>query len=163
MAYRVLFVCLGNICRSPAAEAMMRDQLARRGWLEHVEVDSAGTANFNAGKPPDPTMIAAAAQRGFEVVGAARQIERGDLKKFDLIVALDREIYRSILRLAPGVPAHVRLLSDYLDADAPRDIPDPYRGGPEGFERVLDLLEVAIPRIAASLPVGSADTATGGD
>jgi protein-tyrosine phosphatase len=151
MGYRVLFVCLGNICRSPAAAAIFRDLLARRGLSDEIEVHSAGTANFNSGKPPDAMMIAAAGRRGFHLDGAARQIEPADLKGYDLIVAMDREIYRSIMSMARGVPDHVKLLSDYLGPDSPRDVPDPYRGGAEGFEKVLDLLESALPKVIDSI------------
>jgi protein-tyrosine phosphatase len=142
---RVLFVCLGNICRSPTAEAVMRG-LAAEQQLE-VVVDSAGTGAWHVGSPPDRRATAAAAARGIELSGAARQVRTQDFDDFDVIVAMDRANRDDLVRLAPDdAAAHkVRLLLD--DAD----VPDPYYGGPRGFDDVLDLVDGACRRLLADL------------
>ncbi len=155
MRRTVLFVCLGNICRSPAAEGVMQRMLAERGFEGQIQVDSAGTIGIHAGRAADSRMIAAAAERGYELTSKSRQIVRQDITAFDLIIAMDRENYHNIMKLSPGVATHVRMLSDYLDDDWPRDVPDPYYGGSEGFATVLDMLETACPRIIEDLIVQS--------
>ena len=142
----VLFVCLGNICRSQTAEGVMRRRVAERGVADRVTVDSAGTGAYHVGEPADPRMRRAAERRGYDLDGVARQVEPGDLERFDLVVAMDRENLRDLRRLAGGGGCgHVRLLSDYLPAGAPVDVPDPYYEG--GFDRVIDLIEEACPGI----------------
>jgi protein-tyrosine phosphatase len=138
---RILTVCLGNICRSPAAEEILRVAADRQGFSGRVIVDSAGTASFHQGKPADARMRAAARRRGYELVGAARQLVDEDLRKFDLLLAMDRENLRGIHQLGDAPPGSVRLFSDFLGPDWPRDVPDPYYGGDAGFEYVLDMLE----------------------
>jgi protein-tyrosine phosphatase len=142
----ILFVCLGNICRSPTAEGVMRELLRREGLGESFTLDSAGTGAWHVGESPDPRASAAARARGIVLSGHARQIEREDFKRFDLIVAMDRANLRDLQRLAPddGARAKVQLLRDFDPAvKGPMDVPDPYYGGEDGFERVLDLTEDA--------------------
>jgi protein-tyrosine phosphatase len=134
---RVLFVCMGNICRSPTAEAVMRSLVEERGLDGDVEVDSAGTTRYHAGDRPDSRAVAAAARRGVAVSGRARQVTPADFAQFDLLVAMDEENRRDLLRVAPpGTEHKVRRLADV-------DVPDPYYGGPHGFDHVLDLVEAA--------------------
>ena len=145
---RLLFVCMGNICRSPTAEGVMRHVLREEGLEERVELDSAGTGGWHVGAPPDRRATAAALGRGIELDGAARKLVREDFERFDLILCADRDNLRDARRLAP-TPEHaekVRLLREFdpASAGAPDlDVPDPYYGGPDGFETVLDQVEAA--------------------
>jgi protein-tyrosine phosphatase len=136
---------MGNICRSPTAEGVVR-----RLWLDTaqdllLEVDSAGTHDYHVGDPPDPRAIAAARRRGIDLSGLrARQLSASDLERFDLILAMDDENRRHVLALAgPASRAEVRLFLDYAPEQELREVPDPYYGGATGFERVLDLAEAA--------------------
>ena len=140
---RILFVCLGNICRSPTAEGVMRHLLAERGLEDEVEVESAGTGDWHVGSPPDERATEAALRRGVALDGAARQVTAADFARFDLLVAMDRSNLRDLLALAPDEDARerVRLLLDEAD------VPDPYYGGPGGFDEVLDLVEEACARL----------------
>ena len=142
---RILFVCMGNICRSPTAEGVMRALLREQGIDGPVELDSAGTGNWHAGDPPDERAVEAARGRGIELDGAARQVTAADFDHFDLIVAMDRDNERALLALAPdeAARAKVRLLREFDPASLAAgelDVPDPYYGGPRGFERVLDIV-----------------------
>ena len=149
---RILFVCLGNICRSPTAEAVVRALAAREAPELPLEVDSAGTADYHVGQPPDPRTRAAAARRGYDLTALrARTVEPGDFERFDLILAMDRENLQVLKRRAPR-DAHERLrLFLEFAPDAPEDVPDPYYGGPNGFEEVLDLVETATRGLLAHL------------
>ncbi|HVS03996.1 MAG TPA: low molecular weight protein-tyrosine-phosphatase [Thermoanaerobaculia bacterium] len=141
---RVLFVCLGNICRSPTGEGLLRALLAERGLEGRIEVDSAGTGAWHVGEGPDRRMAAAAAARGYRLGGRARQVAPQDYDRYDLIVAMDRENLADLEAMAPPPErrrAELRLFSEFLPPGAPRDVPDPYYGGGHGFERVLDLVE----------------------
>ncbi len=142
---KLLFVCLGNICRSPAAENIMRLLVDRAGLSDQIICDSAGTSNYHVGSPPDERMVEAAKQRGMEFVGTARQIELKDLQEFDLIVAMDRQNYRRILQLDPYAEYHhkVRMMCDFCQTHLDTEVPDPYYNGEEGFYYVLDLLSDA--------------------
>jgi protein-tyrosine phosphatase len=145
---RILFVCMGNICRSPTAEGVMRRLLREAGLGDAVEIDSAGTGGWHAGEPPDARAAEAAGRRGIVLEGAARQVTAADFEAFDLLVAMDRENLRELLALAPDEEAaeKVRLLREFDPASADAgdlDVPDPYYGGERGFERVLDLVEAA--------------------
>lgn len=151
MSQSVLFVCLGNICRSPAAEGVMKKLVKDSNLDGQIHIDSAGTLSYHAGKPADSRMKLAASQRGYDLTSTARQISSRDLAAFDLIVTMDRENFRDVQKLATGRASHIRLLSDFLDNSWPRDVPDPYYGGPEGFETVLNMLEAACPRILKEL------------
>jgi protein-tyrosine phosphatase len=140
--FRLLFVCLGNICRSPAAEGVMRALVEREG-CDHVEIDSAGTAGWHSGKLPDERMRQAARARGLDLSSRARQVMPDDLSKFDLVVAMDESNRRDLRALDPESmhAAKIRLLCDFCTEHDLREVPDPYYGGPEGFEQVLNLLE----------------------
>jgi protein-tyrosine phosphatase len=145
---RILFVCMGNICRSPTAEGVMRRLLRDAGLEDAIEIDSAGTGGWHAGEPPDARATEAARLRGVRLEGAARQVTAADFEDFDLIVAMDRANLRELLALAPDEEAaeKVRLLREFDPASADAgdlDVPDPYYGGERGFERVLDLVEAA--------------------
>jgi protein-tyrosine phosphatase len=138
---------MGNICRSPTAEGVMR-RLLRDAGLEGVQVESAGTGGWHAGEPPDERAAAAAARRGVTLEGAARQVRPADFRRFDLLIALDRVNLRELVALAPDEEAaeKVRLLREFDPASAGSgdlDVPDPYYGGDRGFETVLDMVEAA--------------------
>ena len=144
---RVLFVCMGNICRSPTAEGVMRGLVADAGLTDRIEIDSAGTGGWHAGAPPDGRSVAAAARRGIRLTGAARQVTRADFEDFDLLVAMDRENLADLSAIAPPGTGHkIRLL-----LGEGRDVPDPYYGGPHGFENVLDLVETACEQLLDEL------------
>ncbi|HTY51029.1 MAG TPA: low molecular weight protein-tyrosine-phosphatase [Steroidobacteraceae bacterium] len=140
----VLFVCLGNICRSPTAEAVLRTLAAREAPGLPLRVDSAGTSNYHPGSPPDRRSQIAALRRGYDLSGLrARQVKRSDFEDFDLILAMDRSNLEDLLEAAPaGARPRIRLLLEYTDAGR-LDVPDPYYGGPGGFDQVLDLIEAA--------------------
>jgi protein-tyrosine phosphatase len=144
---RLLFVCMGNICRSPTAEGVMRGLLREQGLEDAVEVDSAGVGDWHAGAQPDDRATAAARARGITLAGAARAIAPRDFEDYDLILAADRSNLRDLRAVAPrDARARMHLLREFDPASegAPDlDVPDPYYGGPEGFERVLDLVEAA--------------------
>ncbi|MCB1035448.1 MAG: low molecular weight phosphotyrosine protein phosphatase, partial [Acidobacteria bacterium] len=143
--------CMGNICRSPAAEAVLRRWVQENGFEEEVEIDSAGTIRYHEGNPPDARMRSAGDARGLTIDGFARQVRRQDLETFDRVIALDRENLADLEELAGGPRPHLRLLSSYLPAGSPADVPDPYWGGERGFEEVLNLLEEAVPALAEDL------------
>lgn len=153
MMRRVLFVCLGNICRSPTAEAVFRAFLAREAPGLAVEVDSAGTHAFHAGSAPDERAIAAAARRGFDLSPLrARVVTMADFERFDLLLAMDEQNFRQLRRLAPpALRPRVRRLLDFAPHLQRRDVPDPYYGGATGFEEVLDLVEEAARGLLAAL------------
>jgi protein-tyrosine phosphatase len=142
---RVLFVCLGNICRSPTAEAVVRALAALEAPELDVEVDSAGTAGYHIGDAPDPRMRAAAARRGYDLNSLrARVVEPRDFERFDLILAMDRENLATLRKRAPEhVRERVRLFLEFGPQSERQEVPDPYYGGPNGFEEVLDLVEDA--------------------
>jgi protein-tyrosine phosphatase len=146
---KVLFVCLGNICRSPTAEGVMR-ALVRDAGLEHtIELDSAGTGGWHVGDPPDARATEAARRRGIALEGAARRVRASDFEEFDLILAMDSSNLADLRLLAPDEGAYekIRLLREWgragSQSDGELDVPDPYYGGPGGFDRVLDLVQAA--------------------
>jgi protein-tyrosine phosphatase len=155
---RVLFVCLGNICRSPAAEGVFRHHLSQAGLSDRVLVDSAGTAGWHVGKPADPRMRAAAARRGLELTSRARQLELGDFSRFDHILTMDDDNLEAVQKLAARASAsglnqraEVEPLMRYCRLHKVREVPDPYYGGNQGFEHVLDLLDDACAGLLAAL------------
>ncbi len=148
---RVLFVCMGNICRSPAGEAVLQKRVDEQNLNPFIEIDSAGTHDYHIGELPDPRMRQAGQRRGYSFVTRARQVTREDLNHFDLILAMDHANLSRIQCLGTGGTAEVRLLSHFLDENWEKEVPDPYYGGPQGFEHVLDMLEAACPAIIAHL------------
>jgi protein-tyrosine phosphatase len=142
VAVSVCFVCLGNICRSPTAEGAMRHWVREAGLEAHIAVDSAGTAGYHTGEPPDRRARAAGARRGIAIEGAARQFKRGDFARFDYVLAMDRSNYDDLAELAPDAASKKKLhLLRSFDPKTPAgaDVPDPYYGGEDGFDDVLDL------------------------
>ena len=150
---RILFVCLGNICRSPTAEGVLRTLAAREAPELTIEVDSAGTAAYHVDEPPDPRSRQAAARRGYDLSALrARIVEPGDFERFDLILAMDRENLRVLRQRAPaGAHERLRLFLEFAPEAGPEDVPDPYYGGPNGFEEVLDLVEATTRSLLAHL------------
>ena len=140
MTYRVLLVCLGNICRSPTAEAAVREALQAEGiGPDQVEVDSAGTGDWHLGEPPDPRSTAAGRRAGLELTGRARLVTPADLERFDLVLAMDRQNLADLRAMAPDAAARDRiaLFRDFDGVATGRDVPDPYAGGPDGFAEVV--------------------------
>jgi protein-tyrosine phosphatase len=164
MKKRVLFVCLGNICRSPVGEAVFRKKVGNKRLEAEIEVDSAGTIDYHVGELPDPRMREAAGRRGYPLTGRARQISRGDLEDFDLIVAMDRDNQANILQLDPydRHSEKIRLLCDFIPDSKVRDVPDPYYGGRDGFDRVIDMIEEAAESILEHLTQGVEQAASHG-
>ena len=155
--HRILFICLGNICRSPTAEGILR-KLVRERELEHrFEIDSAGTGDWHIGCPPDPRAQQASLQRGIDISSLrARQVSAADLTRFDSVIAMDLNNLQQLKNLAP-VSHHykIRLLLDYTDTAGRREVPDPYYGGNHGFDRMIDLLEDACDKLLSSLLEGA--------
>ncbi|MEZ4403004.1 MAG: low molecular weight protein-tyrosine-phosphatase [Kofleriaceae bacterium] len=151
---RIVFVCLGNICRSPTAEGVMRQLLQAAGRTD-VTVASAGTGRWHVGEPPDRRTVATARRRGIVLDSVGRQFVRADFARFDLILAIDRPVARALRELAPDddARARIRLLRSY-DPAAPADaeVPDPYYGDQAAFDQVFDLCEAACRGLLASLP-----------
>jgi protein-tyrosine phosphatase len=141
MTTRVLFVCLGNICRSPAAEAVFASLVSDAGMQRRFAIDSAGTGRWHVGDPADARMRDAAQRRGIAITSIARQVVPADFEAFDLILAMDATNLAALRRLAPAAHrSKIRLFRE-LDPDAAgADVPDPYYGGPEGFDDVLDIV-----------------------
>ena len=142
---KILFVCMGNICRSPTAEGVLRHRAAAAGLAEPLEVDSAGTHAYHVGEPPDTRSQHHARRRGYDLsTQRARALADSDFARFDLILTMDDENLARVLRRMPaGAPAQVRPVADFFSRHADRAVPDPYYGGEAGFEHVLDLLEDA--------------------
>jgi protein-tyrosine phosphatase len=143
---KLLFVCAGNICRSPTGEGVMRHILREEGLEDEIQIDSAGTGGWHAGEPPDARATSAASARGITLDGAARQVKLEDFERYDLLLAADRENVSDLLAIAPSEDGarKVRLLREFdPGADGDLDVPDPYYGGDDGFEHVLDLVEAA--------------------
>jgi protein-tyrosine phosphatase len=150
--YRVLFVCMGNICRSPTAEAVLREFARREAGLT-IEVDSAGTHGYHRGDPPDERAIVAARRRGFDLSELrARVVEAEDFERFDLVLAMDVPVFDHLHSIAPRQhAARVKLFLEFAPALGRRDVPDPYYGGAAGFEEVLDLVEEGARGLLAAL------------
>jgi protein-tyrosine phosphatase len=143
---RVLMVCLGNICRSPTAEAVLRHRLVAAGLSDRVDVDSAGTGGWHAGDPPDARAQRHALLRGYDLARLrARRVAESDYERFDLLLAMDEDNLAELRRLKPvGSRAEVRLF-------AAAEVPDPYAGGAQGFENVLDQIELASDALVLDL------------
>ncbi len=154
---RVLFVCLGNICRSPTAEGVLRHLAAREAPELALEIDSAGTADYHIGAPPDPRSQRAALRRAIDIGGLrARQVSADDFARFDLILAMDRGNLRALQSLRPhSARAAVKLFLDYAPELGMRDVPDPYYRDAAAFEQVLDLTTAASRGLLAALQKGA--------
>ena len=148
---KVLFVCLGNICRSPTAEAVFRAR-AKQAGLE-LFIDSAGTSGWHIDEPPDPRSIEAGEARGYSFTGqASRKVTRADFGEFDHILAMDESNMAALKEICPeSYLSRVRLFLDYAPKSSLREVPDPYYGGGDGFTRVLDLIEQASDGLIAAL------------
>ena len=151
MTTRILAVCAGNICRSPAAEAAIRDSAAKAGLS--VEVDSAGTGAWHVGDAPHPQSVAAGARVGLDVTGRARRINKTDFDRFDVIVVMDRANLRDVLELAPDLEsrAKVRLFRTFDPSTDADEVPDPYGGPDEGYDRTISQVRAAASGLVASL------------
>ena len=150
---KVLFVCMGNICRSPTAEGVVARHLERAGLAGKVEIDSAGTHGYHIGAPPDGRAQMAASGRGYDLSKLrARRVSDFDFVRFDRILAMDRDNLDMLRQACPPEHRHkLGLLLEYSRGSAEREVPDPYYGGPDGFEHVLDLIEDAAQGLVESL------------
>jgi protein-tyrosine phosphatase len=159
MTKKVLLVCLGNICRSPTAEGVLRAIAAREFPDLSIEVDSAGTAGYHVGEPPDRRTVAAAQRRGFDLAGLrARRIQPDDFHRFEFVLAMDRANLAELESRCPvDAKANLALLMTFAPASGVAEVPDPYYGGIEDFERVLDLCEVAARGLLTRLQDETAD------
>ena len=157
MPLRILLVCLGNICRSPAAEAALRAALHDAGLADRVEVDSAGTGDWHVGHPPDPRMVAAAAAGGLVMDGTARLIGAEDFRSADLILVMDHANLDAVRAQAPDAEAaaKVRLFLSFSDGSHGEVVPDPYYGGPDGFAHVVDVVRAGAAGVVAALRSGA--------
>ena len=155
MTQKLLFVCLGNICRSPAAEGVFLHLLKQRGLSDQFVVDSAGTGGWHVGNPADRRMTAAANRRGIELPSRARQISLDDFSSFDLVLTMDNDNLAAVESLAqeasPNAVATVKPMLSYASRFKETEVPDPYYGGEAGFEHVLDLLEDACSNLLDEL------------
>lgn len=142
---KLLFVCLGNICRSPSAEAVMNGFIKERGLDSHITCDSAGTYGGHAGEPADSRMMRHASIRGYDLTSRSRQLKEKDLEKFDLIIGMDDSNMKNIRHLDRNSKFDHKIvkMTDYCTRTAATEVPDPYYGGAQGFENVLDILEDA--------------------
>jgi len=144
---RICFVCLGNICRSPTAEAVMKHLVAKAGLDDEIAIESAGTGDWHLGEPRDERSSEVGRQRGIPLVGRAQQFTRKDFARFDRVIAMDGSNLKNLIRMAPddAARAKVSLLRAYEPnaREGEQDVPDPYYGGPEGFDRVFDIVERA--------------------
>ena len=152
---RVLFVCLGNICRSPLAEAIFKHKVKSRGWDHILEADSCGTGNYHIGSQPDPRTIANATSNRVPINHCARQLSESDLEEFDYILAMDASNLKNILSL-PNATFHkhkIRLMRDYDPAYRGAEVPDPYFGNEDGFQNVFEILDNSMERFLDHLKV----------
>ena len=155
MVKKILFVCLGNICRSPAAEGIFKQKIKDRDIEKLFFVDSAGTGGWHVGNLADPRMRETALSRGIELTSRSRQIEKNDLYEFDLIIVMDKDNLQAVKSLTQDplnpVNSKIKLILSYSKDSQLDEVPDPYYGGQNGFDNVLDLLDNAIDRLIDSL------------
>lgn len=140
----VLFVCLGNICRSPLAEGVFDAVVRERGLDDHYRSDSAGTGAWHVGEPPDPRSTEVARRHGVELEGRARRVGPEDFERFDVVVAMDRSNLRDLERMSGADGARLRLLRDFDPTPGDGEVPDPYYGGPRGFDQVYELVRRSV-------------------
>jgi len=140
----ILFVCLGNICRSPSAEAVMKKVVSDAGVTDSIKIDSAGILNYHEGEPADDRMKKHAAKRGYILESISRPVNEGDFSKYDMIIGMDNQNIADLESIAPdGFTNKIHKMTDFLTTLNDTSVPDPYYGGDQGFEYVLDLLEDA--------------------
>ena len=153
--YKVLFVCMGNICRSPAAEGVFRDYIQKAGQHKSIIVESAGTLGYHEGSPPDQRMLQAATRRGYELISTARKVNQNDINEFDLIVAMDHDNLSELKSIAKDSNEHIRLLGSFinteLDGRMIPDVPDPYYGNLSNFEKIFNLIDDTCKTLATVL------------
>ena len=156
---KILFVCLGNICRSVSAEEVFRHAVAAAGRADEFELDSAGLIDYHQGELADPRMRSHAARRGYQLTHRSRPVVASDFSRFDLIIGMDAANLRGLRALArtEAEERKIRLMADYLTEHADNHVPDPYYGGPEDFEYVLDLLEDASQGLLAACDAECSD------
>jgi len=150
---KILFVCLGNICRSPAGENILRHMLKQQKLDHKASCDSAGTLDYHTGKSPDSRMTSTLESRGLKVTGSARQIQDSDLSELDLILTMDKDNYSNVMRLA-SAREHSKKIKPFIDfccEYTDTEVPDPYYGGQEGFEHVANMLENGCSNIISKL------------
>ena len=150
----ISFVCAGNICRSPTAEAIMRHLVREAGLAEAIEIDSAGTGSWHVGEAPDERSQLVGEGRGMPLSGTARQFVRADFKRFNYVLAIDNDIFDDLVRIAPNAQERgkIHLLREFDPASPPQaEVPDPYYGHLDGFERVFDICEAACRGLLATL------------
>lgn len=153
MSCAILFICMGNICRSPTADGVLRHKVQRLGLTDQVQVDSAGTHNYHPGSPPDERSQVHALRRGFDLSALrARQVQSDDFARFDLILAMDHDNLALLQRACPAQHRHkLQRLTEFCQRYTSAEVPDPYYGGGAGFETVLDLVEDACDGLLAHL------------
>lgn len=150
---KILLVCMGNICRSPIADGVVRKILKNNSLSDQVKVDSAGTHGYHAGEPPDRRAVAVAGRRGYDIADVrARKVRRDDFANFDLVLAMDRENLANLLEICPPVyQVRVKLFLSYARGIKIDEVPDPYYGGEAGFEAVVDMVENAAQGLVDTL------------
>ena len=150
---KVLFVCLGNICRSPTAEGVFRHLVQQLSYDDRIQIDSAGTHAYHVGEPPDTRAQQAAARRGIDLSGLrGRQALAADFERFDYVLAMDQDNFDNLLAICPaGLEHKLRLFLEFAPERTEREVPDPYFGGASGFDRVLDMIEEASQGLLADI------------
>ncbi len=153
---KVLFVCLGNICRSPSAEGVFRDMVAQKGLSGQITTDSAGTGDWHVGNPPDPRAQKAALDRGVDISDLrARQVRAKDFIEFDYVLAMDRSNYAKLQQICPsGYEDRLYMFLSFYPDSSEEEVPDPYFGGADGFDYVLDLIEKASEGLVEDIKTG---------